>query len=66
MFEKAGEFFEKLNIPKKALDFYEKGNAFKKAVDICKKHFPGEIVRLEEKWGDYLISMKQSESAISH
>jgi len=52
MYEKAGEFFEKLNIQNKALEYYSKGNAYKKAVELAKKSFPGKIVELEEKWGD--------------
>lgn len=66
MQEKAGEFFEKLNILNKALEYYTKGNAFKKAVELAKKSFPGEIVKLEEKWGDHLMSQKQTESAVAH
>lgn len=66
MFEKAGEFFEKLNIFNKALDYYSKGHAYKKAVDLAKKSFPAKIIELEEKWGDHLVSIKQTESAVSH
>ena len=48
MHEKAGDFFEKMNIHDRALESYVMGNAFRKAVDIAKKVFPHAVVDLEE------------------
>jgi intraflagellar transport protein 172 len=59
MHEKAGDFFEKMNIHDRALESYVMGNAFRKAVDIAKKVFPHAVVDLEEQWGDWLVSQKQ-------
>lgn len=28
--------------------------------------FPGEVVRLEEAWGDHLVQQKQLDAAINH
>ena len=66
MHEKAGDFFEKMNIHDRALESYVMGNAFRKAVDIAKKVFPHAVVDLEEQWGDWLVSQKQLDLAIEH
>jgi len=54
MFEKAGEFLERLNILDRALDCYVRGHAFRKAVDLARRAFPSHVVNLEEEWGDWL------------
>lgn len=56
MLEKAGEFFEKMNILDRALDSYVRGHAFRKAVDLARRAFPQNVVNLEEEWGDWLVS----------
>ena len=56
MHEKAGEFFEKLDILQRALDSYVRGRSFRKAIDLAKRAFPSLVVNLEEEWGDYLVS----------
>jgi intraflagellar transport protein 172 len=56
MFEKAGDFFERLNILDRALDSYVRGHAFRKAVDLARRAFPSHVVNLEEEWGDWLQS----------
>ena len=66
LFEKAGELFEKIGAKDRALDSYEKGNCYRAAVDLCRSVNPGRIVKLEEQWGDYLVSTNQSDAAISH
>lgn len=38
----------------------------KKQLTWQKKSFPGDVGKLEEKWGDHLMSLKQTESAVSH
>ncbi len=40
MHEKAGEFFEKMDMHKKALEAYVKGNAYRKAVELARRYFP--------------------------
>lgn len=37
MYERAGEFYEEMQMLQKALDCYIKGNAFKKAVELARK-----------------------------
>lgn len=66
MHEKAGEFFEKMNVLDKALDSFIRGHAFRKAVDLSKRAFPANVVSLEEEWGDWLVSQKQLDLAIEH
>ena len=66
MFEKAGEFYEQMEMLQRALDCYCKGNAFNKAVELAKKAEPRFVVTLEEKWGDWLCAQKQTENAINH
>ena len=66
MFEKAGEFLERLNILDRALDCYVRGHAFRKAVDLARRAFPSHVVNLEEEWGDWLQSQKQLDLAIEH
>ena len=40
MFEKAGEFYENMDMLQKALDSYSKGNAYSKAVDLARRVEP--------------------------
>lgn len=47
-----------MEMTEKALDCFVKGNSFKKAVELAKKNNPRHVVPLEEKWGDYLVSIK--------
>ena len=51
MFEKAGDFFEKLGSNDRALDAYRGGHAFGRAVELARKKFPSEVVNLEEVCG---------------
>lgn len=66
MHEKAGDFFEKLDLLQRSLDAYVRGRAFRKAIDLSKRAFPDAVVNLEEEWGDHLASQKQYDLAISH
>lgn len=43
-----------------------RGNAYRKAVDLARKEFPGEVVGLEDAWGDWLMSQRQVDAAINH
>ena len=36
------------------------------AVELARSAFPGEVVSLEEEWGDHLMSQKQYDAAIKH
>ena len=65
-YEKSGELFQKMSLFDKALDAFKKGNAFRAAVDLARIHYPQEVVKLEEQWGDYLVSIKQLDSSINH
>jgi intraflagellar transport protein 172 len=66
MYEKAGEFYEQMDMLQRALECYCKGNSYGKAVELAKKSEPKLVVTLEEKWGDWLCSQKQMENAINH
>ncbi|ELV13731.1 Intraflagellar transport protein 172 like protein [Tupaia chinensis] len=66
LYERAGDLFEKIQNPQRALECYCKGNAFMKAVELARLAFPVEVVRLEEAWGDHLVQQKQLDAAINH
>ncbi|RLV86206.1 hypothetical protein DV515_00015928 [Chloebia gouldiae] len=66
LYEQAGDLFEKVGNPRKALECYGKGSAFLKAVELARMAFPAEVVKLEEAWGDYLVQQKQLDAAINH
>eukprot|EP00667_Euglena_gracilis_P000220 EG_transcript_220 len=66
MYEKAGDFFEKLQMHERAIDAFKKGHSFRRAVELSRRIFPGYVVALEEAWGDWLVSQKQMEGAINH
>ena len=66
LFEKAGEFHERKGDAQKALEYYCKGNVYHKGVDLARRKNPQLVNKLEEKWGDYLVSQNQKEAAIVH
>eukprot|EP01135_Chromosphaera_perkinsii_P005322 Nk52_evm3s343 gene=Nk52_evmTU3s343 len=66
LYDKAGDMYEKLRMNRQALDAYKHGNAFRRAVELARSAFPTEVVRLEEQWGDYLVTQKQMDAAINH
>ena len=66
MNEKAGEFYEQMEMFQPALNCYVKGNAFKKALDLAKRQDPKLVTKLEESWANYLVETKETESAINH
>lgn len=66
MYDKAGEFFEKMGQHQRALESYTRGNAYRRAVELARRQFPEKVVRLEEAWGDYLERNKQVDMAINH
>ncbi|XP_058470061.1 intraflagellar transport protein 172 homolog [Solea solea] len=65
-YERAGDLYEKIKNNQKALDCYCRGGAFRKAVELARVAFPGEVVKLEKSWGDYLVQQKQMDAAINH
>ncbi|EDV25844.1 uncharacterized protein TRIADDRAFT_24195 [Trichoplax adhaerens] len=66
LFEKAGELYEKTRQNQRALEAYRKGRAYRRAVELTRISFPAEVTKLEEEWGDYLVSQKQLDAAINH
>lgn len=45
---------------------YRQGHAFHRAVELARSAFPTNVIRMEEEWGDYLVSQQQMDSAIHH
>ncbi|TPX67270.1 hypothetical protein SpCBS45565_g03981 [Spizellomyces sp. 'palustris'] len=66
LYEKAGELYEKMGGNERALDAYRRGKAFRAAVDLARAVFPQEVVKLQEQWGDHLVSQKQMDGAVNH
>jgi len=66
LYEQAGELYEKVGKNDRAMESYRKGNAYRRAVELSRVAFPSEVVKLEEAWGDYLVSQKQLDAAINH
>ena len=66
MHDKAGALLERMREPQRALEAYVNGNAFRPAVELARRSFPGQVVKLEQAWGDYLVSQKQVDAAINH
>eukprot|EP00618_Florenciella_parvula_P017071 CAMPEP_0119543784 /NCGR_PEP_ID=MMETSP1344-20130328/54343_1 /TAXON_ID=236787 /ORGANISM="Florenciella parvula, Strain CCMP2471" /LENGTH=1740 /DNA_ID=CAMNT_0007588171 /DNA_START=113 /DNA_END=5335 /DNA_ORIENTATION=- len=64
--DRAGEFYEEMDQLQRALDSYQKGNAYRQAVELSRRHFPSQVVELQEAWGDWLVSQKQIDMAINH
>ena len=49
MFERAGQFFERLNDPQHAMECYRKGQAYGRAVELSRRAFQGrDVVKLEQ------------------
>lgn len=64
LFEKAGDFYERLASYDRALDAYKQGNCFRRAVELARQRYPREVVVLEERWGEFLASQNQVTSFI--
>ena len=66
-FEEAGDIFsEILQQPKLSCDNYLKASAFEKAIDIAKNHSFGNIIELEEQFGDYSLRIGMLSEALYH
>lgn len=48
LYEKAGDFFERLGLFERALDAYRRGHAYTRAVELARSQFRSEVVVLEE------------------
>uniref|UniRef100_A0A1A8U1D0 Intraflagellar transport protein 172 homolog n=1 Tax=Nothobranchius furzeri TaxID=105023 RepID=A0A1A8U1D0_NOTFU len=65
-YERAGDLYETTKNYQRALECHRKGGAFRKAVELARIVCPGELRKLEESWGDYLVQQKQMDAAINH
>ena len=66
LYDKAGDIYKTCNAFEKAMNAYTKGKVFQSAVDLARVAFPQEVVKIEEKWGDYLVSIRQTDASINH
>jgi len=66
MQDKAGEIFERIGSKQKAMKCYLSVNDYQNAVRLARTHFPDQVVSLEEKWANYLVTVNRCEEAISH
>jgi intraflagellar transport protein 172 len=64
--DRAGELYEEMGQLQRGLDAYIKGHAYRQAVELARRHFPSQVVELQESWGDWLVSQKQVDMAINH
>lgn len=66
MHDRAGELYERMGLVSPAMDAYRKGHAYRQAIELAKQQQPALVVRLEEEWGDWLVSQRQVDAAINH
>merc|ERR1719181_348821 len=66
MHDRAGELYERMGQVAPAMDAYRKGHAYRQAIELAKHQQPALVVRLEEEWGDWLVSQHQVDAAINH
>ncbi|XP_070378558.1 intraflagellar transport protein 172 homolog [Dermacentor albipictus] len=66
LYEHAGNLHEQLGEHAKALQCYRAGHHYAKAVELSRQRNPGDVVALEEEWGEYLVSQRQLDAAINH
>lgn len=64
--ERAGDLYERIKEYQRALQSYRKGKSYQPAVELARHMYPSEVVKLEEEWGEYLVSQKQLDAAINH
>ncbi|KIH49494.1 hypothetical protein ANCDUO_20431, partial [Ancylostoma duodenale] len=64
--EQAGELYEHMKDFEKALECYINGKAFNKAIQLARFSAPERVVKLEEEWGDHLVSEGQHDASINH
>ena len=66
LFEQAGELFVAVENVKEAYDLFKKGKVYRQAIDLARRHFPQDVVRMEELWAEHLLSHRQMEAAVNH
>ncbi|XP_071116630.1 intraflagellar transport protein 172 homolog isoform X1 [Haliotis cracherodii] len=66
LYERAGDLYEKIKDATRAMECFRKGKAYRRAVELARYAFPADVVKLEEDWGDYLVTQKQLDPAINH
>lgn len=66
MYVQVGEVYQATGKADRALEFYRKGHSYAKAIDLARHSFPGEVILLEELWGDHLMTTHRPEQAIAH
>merc|ERR1719162_1346463 len=66
MHDRAGELYERMGQVNPAMEAYRKGHAYRQAIELAKQQQPALVVRLEEEWGDWLVSQRQVDAAINH
>lgn len=66
MHDKAGEIFQRIGSKQKAMKCYLGQNDYQNAVRLARTDFPEQVVSLEERWANYLVSANRSEEAIPH
>jgi hypothetical protein len=59
MYDRAGSVLEQMGRPERAMEAFVRGHAYRNAVELARRHFPAQVVGLEQAWGDYLVSQKQ-------
>lgn len=66
LYEKHGELLEHLGRMNEAQQAYRRGHTYRRAVELARRESPGEVIRIEEEWGDWLMGQKQMDAAINH
>ena len=69
MYERAGELYDALGRVKEAKEAYVRGHAYRRAVEFAnarRAECGREVRALEERWGDRLRELGQTEAAINH
>ncbi|KAI5074597.1 hypothetical protein GOP47_0010558, partial [Adiantum capillus-veneris] len=66
MLEKLGELMESLGDYEKAQRAYQNAHSFRKAVQLAQRQSKKDVVKIQEEWGDYLVSKNEMEEAVNH
>ena len=66
MLEQLGTLYEFQGRMLEAKDAYLHGHAFRKALELSRRESPHECTEIEERWGDWLVTQKQTDAAINH
>jgi len=62
----AAEYYDAVGDMENACENYKKSHHYEQAVRITKKHFPANVVALEEEWAGYLEGKKLYDLACNH